>query len=281
MSELKFGVSYNVFDGVELLEDSIIQIRDLVDYVTVIYQEKSNWGNIAPEIQLPILTSLLDRGIIDKLQLYVCDGKNKNKKVYETEKRNIGLNLSRKNGCTHHMSMDCDEFYFKDEFKKYIEWVHINPTKVAYVNYIDYIKHPSIRNGKSPLVCSGNHVPLFAPILNKSKFVFNFNLPILSDPSRKINNINYEELSVELIVMHHMTMIRLDIRSKIENASKKVNWTSDKVEEVLKKYNNLDINSEDSIKKYSERLYKTKPLFELENFNKLVKGIDPNMKLKK
>lgn len=38
---LKWGVSYSVFDGEELLEASIKAIRECVDYVNVVYQLKS------------------------------------------------------------------------------------------------------------------------------------------------------------------------------------------------------------------------------------------------
>ena len=42
---MKLGISYNLFDGEELLEKSINQIRNLVDYISVVYQITSNYGN--------------------------------------------------------------------------------------------------------------------------------------------------------------------------------------------------------------------------------------------
>ena len=35
---MKLGAAYNVFDGEELLENSIVSIRPEVDYVVVVYQ---------------------------------------------------------------------------------------------------------------------------------------------------------------------------------------------------------------------------------------------------
>jgi hypothetical protein len=35
---MKLGAAYNVFDGEELLENSIVSIRSEVDYVVVVYQ---------------------------------------------------------------------------------------------------------------------------------------------------------------------------------------------------------------------------------------------------
>ena len=41
MKNNKLGVSYNLFNGEELLEASIKSIRQNVDYINVIYQEYS------------------------------------------------------------------------------------------------------------------------------------------------------------------------------------------------------------------------------------------------
>ncbi len=43
---MKLGVSYNLFDGEELLEKSILSIRENVDYISVVFQMVSNLGDI-------------------------------------------------------------------------------------------------------------------------------------------------------------------------------------------------------------------------------------------
>ena len=63
------GVSYNIFDGEEVLEGSIKQIRDQVDFISVVYQTKSNFGNTADSNLVPLLENLKSRGLIDKLYL--------------------------------------------------------------------------------------------------------------------------------------------------------------------------------------------------------------------
>ena len=45
---MKLGVAYNVFDAEELLEYSINSIREFADYVVVVAQETSNYGNTNP-----------------------------------------------------------------------------------------------------------------------------------------------------------------------------------------------------------------------------------------
>ena len=47
---MKLGVSYNLYDGEELLRASIRSIRSEVDFVTVVYQEVSGFkGYFTPE----------------------------------------------------------------------------------------------------------------------------------------------------------------------------------------------------------------------------------------
>ena len=68
---MKLGVSYNIFDGEELLEGSIRQIRDNVDYISVVYQTISNFGNpCSPGLEL-MLKNLKSIGLVDELFLYM------------------------------------------------------------------------------------------------------------------------------------------------------------------------------------------------------------------
>ena len=49
---MKISASYNVFDGEELLEKSISSIRDSVDFISVVYQTISNFGNnCSPDLE--------------------------------------------------------------------------------------------------------------------------------------------------------------------------------------------------------------------------------------
>ena len=52
--------------------------------------------------------------MIDEIYLFepdLNDTSGDNPQFNETLKRNVGLELSKKNGCTHHMTIDVDEFY--------------------------------------------------------------------------------------------------------------------------------------------------------------------------
>ena len=67
---MRLGVSYNIFDGEELLEGSIKQIRSEVDYISVVYQTVSNFGNPCNTDLVPLLERLKSEGLIDELFEY-------------------------------------------------------------------------------------------------------------------------------------------------------------------------------------------------------------------
>ena len=59
-----------MFDSEELLESSILSIRKNVDYVVVVYQLISNWGNPANPKLTELLNDLERRGLVDELISY-------------------------------------------------------------------------------------------------------------------------------------------------------------------------------------------------------------------
>ena len=98
---MKIGVSYNLFDGEELLESSIKSIRNNVEYISVVYQTISNFGNECNEGLVPLLEELKSKGLIDELFEY-NPKVNKGGHYNEIKKRNLGLYLSEGAECTHH-----------------------------------------------------------------------------------------------------------------------------------------------------------------------------------
>jgi hypothetical protein len=66
---MKLGIAYNIFDAEELFEYSINSIREFVDYIVVVAQEKSNYGNTNPNLR-QTLKELKDKGLIDLIYWY-------------------------------------------------------------------------------------------------------------------------------------------------------------------------------------------------------------------
>ena len=148
MATMKLGVTYSLFDGEELLPFSILQIRKHVDYINVVFQEHSWFGDKCTPLVRPLLADLKNKHIIDNVIEYPFKdfGNIPAINYYVLDKRTVGLNDLKQKGCTHCIVMDCDEFYFSDEFaraKQFIVTYGITHSACAFYNYFHY---PEIRH---------------------------------------------------------------------------------------------------------------------------------------
>jgi hypothetical protein len=262
----KFGVCYNIFDGEELLEDSILHIRGLVDIISVVYQTESYWGNKCTPTLVDTLNRLKKEGLIDELVFY------KNNPILTPHtnqiiKRNMGIDISRKRYCTHHMSMDCDEFYVEEQFNNMLDWYEENDNYVGFADYNDYYKSPSYLIDKP----HDTMVSLFFPIRDiNTRFIQDYHSPVLVDPTRRPNYDKYIVFQQDFIQMHHMTLVRKNIDSKVRNAAKRLNYnTEEAIQKQVDYYNNW---TEDNLVGLNEwgnlKLKKIEPVITLTNFNK-------------
>ena len=230
---MKLGISYNLFDGEELLEGSIKQIRQHVDYVSVVYQTTSNFGNPCNKELIPLLERLKSEGLINELFEY-SPKVNKGGHFNEIQKRNIGLALSQGAGCTHHMSMDSDEYYLSSEFKNLKKIIIEGDYDSSYCQMQTYYK--SWEYSLDPP--ETYYFSLIFKIKNDSNFVLMAPSPVLVDPTRRLApSVNGIVLERKDIQMHHGSYIRDNIRTKLTNSSASVNFTND-IDRIVNHYNN-------------------------------------------
>lgn len=232
---MKLGVSYNVFDGEELLEGSIKQIKNCVDYVSVVYQKKSNYGDVCTNTLLDTLNNLKEKGLVDELIEYIPHtqyGPHYN----ELEKRNIGLECSKKNECTHHISMDTDEYYLPEQFTKLKEKILEGDYDSSYCQMKTYYK--SWNYVITPP--EEYFVPLIYKIKNNVNYLLGYPSPVLVDPTRRMGNVEKPLiLKRDEIEMHHGSYIRNDIRKKLINSSALVNF-SNQIDNLINHYQNWE-----------------------------------------
>ena len=228
---MKFGVSYNVFDGFEHLENSIKQIRNKINFISVVYQKKSNFGNDA-DIKLEIeLKELVSKKLIDCIYEYDPDLEIS---AHENEiiKRNIGYFLSLENNCDYHMSMDCDEYYLKDDINFLIEDYKKNKYNSGFCKMKTYYHDNNIIINPP----EEYYVSLFYKTNLNKTYVLGNKLNISVDPTRIINysdNIKiYERDEIE---MQHLSYVRNNITEKFNNSSAKTNFKN--IEYVVNYFN--------------------------------------------
>lgn len=258
----KLGVSYNIFDGEELLEGSIKQIRDQVEYISVVYQTTSNFGNSCSDKLIPLLERLKSEGLVDELFKYspkVNNGGHFN----EITKRNVGLSLSIGEGCTHHMSMDSDEYYLPEQFKFLKEEMVNGDYDSSFCQMITYYKSWEYQLDPP----EDYYVSLIYKINQYSLFEMGKHSPVLVDPTRRLDSGKYRIFKRNEIEMHHGSYIRDDIRRKLENSSASINFKNFESEEIINEFNNFDDKNEIIID------YRFKNNFELGNTKRKIKKV--------
>jgi hypothetical protein len=233
---MKLGVTYIVFDGIELLEHSIRQIRPHVDYVNVIYQEISWFGSTIQKEDLQTLNLLKRSNLIDDLTKFTNFSPIREKtpagiaraKGYERSKRQLGLDMALKKGCTHYLCMDVDEFYKTDEFARAKATIDNNGYTRTAVRFINYVNTPTMHRGYDP-----NRVPFICKIDMTSKMTPAFF--VKCDPTRGITggkSGNHEFKPVE-VTMHHMETVRKDLLLKYNSTTRAV-FKRSKTDELVK-----------------------------------------------
>lgn len=223
---MRVGVSYNLFDGEELLPFSINSVRGKVQHISVIYQLVSNFGHPASVDLEKKLKKLKEEGLIDEIYLY-----EPNLKLHpqqnEKNKRDIGLKLAKKNGCNYFISLDADEFYDEEQFDNALDYIVLNNIKTSAVSIVEYLKSP-----ENQLVGAYTFTPkntelynFYVPFVMKiDKFKTQKHgegyFPCYTDPTRKLfHNGRFKLFSMQDVVMHHMSTVRLDLSKKYDNTS--------------------------------------------------------------
>lgn len=232
---MKLAASYNLFDTEELLEASVKAIRSQVDYISVVYQTISNHGEKCSDGLMPTLTELHEKGLIEELIHYIPN-LNISPQKNEIKKRNIGLKRAKKNKCTHFLSLDADEFYAEEEFawaKSEITRKKVDVTAVRLSNYFKEPIYKMIYKDQPDY-----YVSFIFKIKFFQKFKTNVKFQVLIDPTRRIKGSNFLLFDRKNIEMHHMTLVRRHIHSKLMNSSANKLYKENNIEKYLDYFNN-------------------------------------------
>jgi len=237
---MKLGIAYNIFDGEEMLPFTLRNLRPFAEFIVVIYQTTSNFGNKNPNL-LNTLTNLKTEGLIDKLFLYEPKmeydkqggGINwKSGTLNEIEKRNIGLKICRANGCDTYMTLDCDELYDHKQF----EWAMFNFEQGGYdtsfTQLLTYYKLPTMQIDPP----EDYYVPLFYKLKKDTKHEFFETYPVAIDRTRMVKAGYAKVYKRKEIQMYHYAYVRNNLISKVNNSSAQ----SDKqtAKDVIDRYEN-------------------------------------------
>lgn len=214
---MKLAAIFNVWDGEELLEQAIINVRPLVDVVIVTWQQLSNAGNVNPELWV-VLRKVEKLGLVDYFQNFT-PGTGKSLIYTESRKRSGALQIAKEFECSHYIFIDVDEFYDQRQFltaKKYIEQ---NEVFNSFCKMYTYFLKPTWR--LNPM--EQYHVPFIQKITTKSRVGtmkvmdrWSFSVDPTRAPSPEGKTIIFEP---EQLVMHHYSWVRKNLEQKLRNSS--------------------------------------------------------------
>jgi len=263
---MKLGVSINLFNGEELLESCLENIRPYADTICVIYQNVSNFGTHKKNLR-PLISELKEKGLIDHSILYVpnkefhgldegtkemiknegndFNGVTYDESIYygifnEMNKRNLSLDYLRLIGCSHLLDMDTDEFYEHEKIKVAIKHIQEGGFDSSFCQMQTYYKDFDCVISPPETY----YVPFIYKIKENSIFeqIENVDFPVHCDGKRRIKSgYSYVFDRVEL-EMHHFSYVRKDVdsmKSKFLNCSSRMNFTNDKINMIIKNWSNF------------------------------------------
>ncbi len=240
------GVSYNVFDGIELLEYSINQIRENVDFINIVYQNISYFGHKIKQKNEEKLFSLKEKKLIDNLELFkvenICNTAIEAKDL-EKEKRNRGRKICIENGCDYFLDLDVDELFDKEQFLKAKNFIIDNKIQYSICETVNYCYLPTIQK-----ITQKTQYIMFVCKIDWTKSLGSTNYSKSIDPTRGYIIENFGkvyEFKKEDLIMHHMSNVRKDLFLKYK-ASSVANLDKTRINELIHCIKNLNIDEENS-----------------------------------
>jgi len=209
---MKLIALYSVFDGEELLEGSIAQIRPHVDFVLCCVQTVSYAGETYPGGK-DVAESLKSKGLVDQIARYQpLPGAPRQQN--EMRKRFGAIQMAFRAGFTHFLHIDCDEYFDGHQFEAAKDFIQQTGADGSVVQSRTYFKRPDwelesydeaffpfIHRVHSKTTCCGSDYPFWC------------------DPTRTVNANDVVAIPGSLAVQHHFSWVRRDVSGKIRNHS--------------------------------------------------------------
>jgi len=220
------SASINLFDGEELLDAKLRALRSEIDHISIVYQTRSYAGNPCSPLLLDILDQLLKQRLVDELLEYQFEPDPfANPQVFEADKRTQGLDLARKFGATHFITMDADEFILPEAMAYAKQQVIEHDYDATACKLIDYWISPRYQvRGLAQAWGDYLYVPLIYKIRPGIAFTsekHHEDYFCIADTTRKLPTQNSHRLD-DRVIMHHMTTVRAQrdgLISKYKNRS--------------------------------------------------------------
>lgn len=236
---------YTIFNGSELLEDSINQIIEHVDNIVLCIQKVSNTGN---KIKFFDLNECMYLNLKHKKVhlIYYQTELHLNPKENERRKHNLMVQYAKQLGSTHFIMGAADHFYHADEFKRAVDFAIAGDYDLTASKMFTYYKKPEFQ--LKPI--EEYYMP-FVMKMHQSTQITEKQYNFVVDPSVRIEPVHSQYLFGEdELMMHHFSMVRKDMISKFGNSASAQNWQH-KIPDFIQEYENA--KEGDKISYFKER----------------------------
>lgn len=211
---LKLVAIFHCWDDWYLLRHAVENMRQLVDGIIIIGSTLSNYGEYS---EIP--------DDFKNEELFIREPIFHHPMNSETDKRNYGLTVARKQGYTHFITCDSDELYKPFEFTRaWSRFLDDPKLKGLVIPCNVYFKSPTLTIGRDITL-----VPFIHELTPTIKHEFNRKYPyawdregIRIDPTRSFNILSGVQYTEE-VVMEHYSWVRQDVDKKIRNSSARNN----------------------------------------------------------
>jgi hypothetical protein len=246
---MKLAACITAFNGLELLEQCLINFEKSCDELIVCWQEVSHKGRrdtsverivkeITGSFPLPVTlvkyNPVIERGV----------------KENERKKHNQMIVAARELGCTHFIMGATDHFYKSHEVDWAKQIVEKFDYDVTFTSMYTYYKHPTWR--LTPI--EDYHMPFICKITPETRIEKTSTYPVYVDPSVKVTPINnYYHFREFEVMLHHYSMIRADLKeNKFKDAVSPV-WRPGLMEQYITEFNNYDIEKNPGVSYFKGR----------------------------
>jgi hypothetical protein len=248
---MKLAALFTAFNGLELLPAAVDNIAPHVDEIIICYQTVSNKGEHRPSVADEV------RRIKGVHIIEFTPDLTRSTKANERTKLQLRIDYARKLGCTHYIGMACDHFYHGMDVEWAKQQVRTKGYDVTFTRMFTYYKRPTWRiDPIEDYLC-----PFITEIKPSTAVGIVPSYHAHVDPSTMVTDTERPHVFDE-VMLHHYSMIRLDIRDKFRNAAASIRWKPEQVAAFIAEFEGAKLG--DSISYFKgRRLVSAPDLFNL------------------
>lgn len=232
---MKLYACITIFDGLELLEKAVDNIRPFVDGFVICWQSISNKGNESKVIGDYLKPYVNDSDVL--LVKYHTD-LSLNPKENERRKHQLMIDKARGMGATHFIMMATDHFYDPQELLWAKREMEHGDLDTSFSLMYTYYKKPEWQLTPPETY----YMPFICKLHPHTKIERVKGYPVFVDPSVQLNTIgNHILFSSSRVMLHHYSMVRAGVESieeKFRNAASP--WSEKQITDFIGEYQNYN-----------------------------------------